>query len=439
MTLAVNSKTPKRDRDGLTGGLDAYLMEEEVLTDDGLNIPPKRARGKRTAKNFGAVEECEEEARVMSRADYEKSLRRKACTPTKTTFVGKETPTSRNIVQSVLETRAKLMAKEWREIKKLCEARNITYGEGKEETDQDFLGRAIGKKTSVNIRKRITVRVRYGSSVKKRGIRDVLISNIESCDLHPAIAGIFRQKARVVWRRNNNVVEILCNYKQLSKKPELPCACKHYGLPVVSGHVLTRVSDVPGLPALVYNGKNVVHPRLETTKEEVSSSIRLALTTVLGNHFSGHLPDLQISDCFSSEGNERVSMDEGMVYVVKKQYKDLLITQVDRNADDLVMTCTSTYQYSLDKMFTWNTAYDEVSSGEAETLKEMKRDFEGLGLHKLVNWNSKGKIGSAYVLPKHKDLERWRPIAPACSEPTTTGSRWIARTLNYLLEKLPGA
>ncbi|GBG86690.1 hypothetical protein CBR_g41753 [Chara braunii] len=132
-------------------------------------------------------------------------------------------------------------------------------------------------------------------------------------------------------------------------------------------------------------------------------------------------------------------MDEGMVYAVKKQYKDLLVTQVDRNAGDLVMMCPSTYPYGLDKMFTWNTAYDEVSSGEMEILKELKRDFEALGLHKLVNWNSKGKIDSAYVLPKHKDLERWRPIAPASSEPTTTGSRWIARALNYLLEKLLGA
>ncbi|GBG62267.1 hypothetical protein CBR_g29875 [Chara braunii] len=128
-----------------------------------------------------------------------------------------------------------------------------------------------------------------------------------------------------------------------------------------------------------------------------------------------------------------------VVYAIKRRYKDLVITQVDRNGGDLVLMCPSSDQHGLDKMFTWSAAYDVVSRGEAETLKEMKRKFVSLDLHKLVNRNLKGKIGSPYVLPKHKDLERWRPIAPAYSEPTMTGRRWIARALNYLLEKLPGA
>ncbi|GBG85753.1 hypothetical protein CBR_g40482 [Chara braunii] len=183
MAIAVNPKTPKRDRDAFANGLDTYLMEEEALTDDGAKVPPKRARGKRIAKNYAALDDWEEEARVMSRADYEKSLRRKASTPMK-------------------------------------------------------------------------------------------------------------------------------------------------------------------------------------------------------------------------NGTERRRTQPLAVKIV---------------------------------------AYDEVSSSEAELLKVMKSEFEDRGLHKVLNWNPKGKFGNAYVLPKHKDLERWRPIALACSEPTTTGSRWIARALNYLLEKLPGA
>ncbi|GBG80052.1 hypothetical protein CBR_g30418 [Chara braunii] len=182
---------------------------------------------------------------------------------------------------------------------------------------KDFLGKAVGRKACVNIRKRITVWVRYTKVVKKSGIRSTLITNIESCALHPAIVGILKRKSRVVWKRNRNVAEILCNYKQLSKKPELSCTCKHYNLPGVKGHVLMKIADIPRLPALVLNGKNVVRPKLETTEEEVSSSLRIALTSVLGNQLGKQLSNLQIDRCISLKQNGDCSAGEGLVYGVK--------------------------------------------------------------------------------------------------------------------------
>ncbi|GBG62977.1 hypothetical protein CBR_g34678 [Chara braunii] len=396
-TLEVNSKAPKQDRVLLASGLDTYLMEEEVMTNGGSKVPSKRARGKRTSKTFTTLGDWESEAKVMSKAEYEKSLRRKACTLMKSASAIKETPAScskGNIVRNILDTRPKLMVKEWREVKKLCEASNITYI-SKEQGVRELLNRSAWGDDDELLEETWELQVTYRNEVRKSGIRIVLITNIESCGLHPAIAGIFKRKARVVRRRKRNVAEILCNYKQLIKKPELPLVCKHYDLPVVSGHVLTRIADVPRLPTLALNRKNVVRPKLETTKEEVSSSIRLALTTVLGSRIGKHLPNLLTGSCFSSKWNERCVMDDGLLYAVKRQFRDLLITQVDRNAGDLVLMCPSTYQHGLNKMFAWSVAYDEVSSSESETLKEMKRDSESRGLHRLVNWNSKGRIGNA--------------------------------------------
>ncbi|GBG82198.1 hypothetical protein CBR_g34480 [Chara braunii] len=130
IALAINFKTPKQDREVFANGLDTYLMEEEVPAGDGSKVPPKRARRKRIAKNYTTLDDWEEEARVMSKADYEKNLRRKASTPMKNGSAVKEYPAScskGNLVSNILDTRSKLMAKEWREVKKLCEARDITY------------------------------------------------------------------------------------------------------------------------------------------------------------------------------------------------------------------------------------------------------------------------------------------------------------------------
>ncbi|GBG61078.1 hypothetical protein CBR_g18670 [Chara braunii] len=482
MALAVNARTPKRDREAFVNGLDTYLTEEEVFTDDGANVPPKKARGKQIARNYAAPDDWEEEARVMSRADYEKSLGRKTSTSVKNNSVGKEYPASGgngSLVNNILDIRSRLMAKEWREVKKLCEARDITYvskeqgvrellnraawGEDVEQLDEtyegkgylrqllempfkrkelsllsvdklmhlcncagsfkekekrktirDFLGKVVGRKAEVNIRKRMTVKIRYSKEVRKSGIRNILITKIGSCGLHPAIAGIVRRKSRILWRRNRHVAEILCNHKQHSRMSELLCTCKHYDLPAVKGHVLARIGDIPGLSALVRNGKNVVRPKIETTKEEISSGLRSGLASVLNGKLGEQLSDLQIADCFSAERDQHCSVDEGIVLAVKNKFRDLIVTQVDRNAGDLVLMCPSTYQHGLDKLFAWNVANDEVSRSEAVIMKEMKTDFENQGLHKLVNWNPKGR------------------------EHTTTGSRWIARALNFLLEKLPG-
>ncbi|GBG76431.1 hypothetical protein CBR_g22179 [Chara braunii] len=316
VALATSSKMPKRDREALTCGLDAYLMEEEALKDDGLKVPSKRARWKRTTKTYAALDDWEEEARVMSRADYEKNLRRKTSTPLKNGSAAKEIPVSNNkgnIVHNILDTRSKLMAKEWREIKRLCKARDITYISKEQGVrEKAYVGRSI------------------------RGAAE-------------------RWWEHVRWAESENARD---------------------------------------------RGKGYLRQLLEMPFKRKELSLMTVDKLMHLYHCAGS---------FKEKGKRRL-------------IKDFLGKA-----------------HGLDKMFTWRIAYDEVSSSEAETLKEMKREFDDRGLHRLVNWNAKGKLGNAYVLPKHKDLERWRLIAPACSEPTMTGSRWIARAINYLLEKLPGA
>ncbi|GBG61917.1 hypothetical protein CBR_g26081 [Chara braunii] len=142
---------------------------------------------------------------------------------------------------------------------------------------------------------------------------------------------------------------------------------------------------------------------------------------------------------FRVEIRTEIQMTLAVNSKMTKRDREVLASGLDTYLMEEEVLTDDGSKHGLDKMFAWSVAYDEVNNSEAETLKEMKRDFESRGLHKLVNWNSKGRIDNAYVLPKHKDLERWRTIALACSEPTMTDSRWTARALNYLLEKLPGA
>ncbi|GBG86163.1 hypothetical protein CBR_g41067 [Chara braunii] len=304
---------------------------------------------------------------------------------------------------------------------------------------KDVIANAVSKKACVNVRKKITVKVRFRKEIKKSEIRHVLVSKISCCELHPAITGLLSRKLRVVWRRNRSVSEILCNHKAYSKKEDSSCTCAHFDLPRSDSHILTRIADVGLLPQFVLNGKNVTCPKLKTTEEELSISIRQGLTAALGQKVAHTLNDWQLGGCFMSGCNRTEEAEEELVFAVKRKYRELVISQVDRNAGDLVLMCPLLYQRGLYKMFTWNAAYDIATSSEKEILTKTKKDYLALGLDKVAAWDSKGAIGKAYVLPKHKDLTRWRPIVPATNEPTKNGSRLVARALNYLLAKLPAA
>ncbi|GBG87667.1 hypothetical protein CBR_g45821 [Chara braunii] len=50
-------------------------------------------------------------------------------------------------------------------------------------------------------------------------------------------------------------------------------------------------------------------------------------------------------------------------------------------------------------------------------------------------WRNEGKLGKAYIIPKDKDLQRWRPIAPACDDPARLGQRRCARALHCLITR----
>ncbi|GBG92115.1 hypothetical protein CBR_g54415 [Chara braunii] len=77
------------------------------------------------------------------------------------------------------------------------------------------------------------------------------------------------------------------------------------------------------------------------------------------------------------------------------------------------------------------------TSSEARILARTKEEFLASGLHTFGPWKRDGRLGNAYVIPKHKDLNRWRPIAPAPADPASLTQRRTARALHYLLMGVP--
>ncbi|GBG64505.1 hypothetical protein CBR_g45201 [Chara braunii] len=117
------------------------------------------------------------------------------------------------------------------------------------------------------------------------------------------------------------------------------------------------------------------------------------------------------------------------------QFAGLVLTPVDRNSGDTAVVCPVLYRHAYGCMFTWNSDYETVVSSEPDVLAMCKKDYLKTRLAAVGTWKIEGKLGKAYIIPKDKDLLRWRPIAPACSDPAMVGQRRCARALYCLITR----
>ncbi|GBG77279.1 hypothetical protein CBR_g23608 [Chara braunii] len=273
---------------------------------------------------------------------------------------------------------------------------------------KDMIGKVIGQKEGVNIRRKTTVSLRYDSEVRKREVRAVMEKQIFETELHRTIKSALVRKTRLVWSRNRSVASILCNHREAAKLGVGDRTCAGYDLNRLDGHVHTRITEVLGINMQICNGKNITKPAKRTGKTELRARVFASLKATLGVRLGIEEQELQVEGCIAERTGNSGAVEEDEVKQLKWKFRQLVITQVDKNPGELVLMCPSTYQHALKKMFVYNSAYV---------------------LAKCANHYS----GEDAI----RDLAKWRPIAPVNTEPTKTGSRRVARALNALLVRLP--
>ncbi|GBG63667.1 hypothetical protein CBR_g38979 [Chara braunii] len=142
--------------------------------------------------------------------------------------------------------------------------------------------------------------------------------------------------------------------------------------------------------------------------------------------------------CLTGEPDAKTRfLDLREVHRLKARLDGLVLTPLDRNPGDTLVLCPKVYYEAMLELFVASTGYVVTGIQEAKVMEEMRSDVEKAGLTNLVQWDKKGKIGEAYVMPKHKDLTRFRPICPTYSEPTIKGCRLVVKALNHMLYTLP--
>ncbi|GBG64936.1 hypothetical protein CBR_g48684 [Chara braunii] len=122
---------------------------------------------------------------------------------------------------------------------------------------------------------------------------------------------------------------------------------------------------------------------------------------------------------------------------MKNGRNGLVLAPVDRNQGDTAVICPVIYRHAFGKAFVWNGDYEEKREKEQDILRKARVDYEQANLDKSAAWKTEGRVGRAYVIPKDKDLSKWRPIAPATGDPAGAAQRKVVRALHYLMKLFP--
>ncbi|GBG43979.1 hypothetical protein CBR_g77533, partial [Chara braunii] len=209
--------------------------------------------------------------------------------------------------------------------------------------------------------------------------------------------------------------------------------------PRVRGHVRFRLRELPGLPPLLANANNVPkaqrNHRLMMLGSKISEAFKL-WPNAKGQSVLCSIQELSkcmTACCISTSGG----LDRREVFDLKTRLDGLVLTPLDWNPGETLVMCPLLYYEGMMSLFIRNDGYLPVEGKVSTVLEEMKADLELDGLTEFARWDKKGTIGQAYAMPKHKDLDKFRPICPSYPEPTARTSRVVAKGLNHLLFNLP--
>ncbi|GBG72353.1 hypothetical protein CBR_g11930 [Chara braunii] len=301
-----------------------------------------------------------------------------------------------------------------------------------------LLSRRIRVRFGLYMSADLTIRVKHDDRLKVVEIRKVVNDGLMRCEIPAAFEERARKKVKIVSTKNRSIGDLIHNQRAFAARQVSIYCCAGKTYPHVEGHVCFRLSN------------GATHHKILANANDIPRACVADRTSVLGRelregfanwkNLRGPCPEFDhehLQRCMVEDGggNERLTMTD--VQKVKKQLGEFVLTPLDRNPGDTLVTCPAVYHSAMMDTFVTSTGYRIVQQTEEEILLRIKEDVDRCGLKRFVRWDSKGEIGCAYVLPKHKDIERFRPICPTFKEPMVKTGRLVAKGLNHLLFHLP--
>lgn len=237
--------------------------------------------------------------------------------------------------------------------------------------------------------------------------------------------------------RENTIQRLIENRKRTLKETKAQCNCKNWLIDKNSdGHVHLKVEELSEShkelrKMLTLNKKCTVTMNY---RDYIGAQLGLLQTKLRKLLKQGIIiKDKKVVNLLSKQ-------DEGVISyrTVKKVWgkysNDFVVLERDKNINTWTLTCKKYYQDIVDGYFSTDSHYKRLESNEESVKKSIEKQVKNIAWIKKTSkkWN----IGYAYLIPKDKDINKWRPIVSYSKFHTRQTGKLISRGLSVIIKEV---
>ncbi len=294
------------------------------------------------------------------------------------------------------------------------------------------------RKQGFQIQSNYNLKLEYCKNLNKQKmlfwLKNWIMKNVEK-----PFSNYLCSNLKITFGRETNLAALISNRTKTIKENQEICNCSNWELPKnENGHIHLKCED---LPKKFKKEKEILikHKKIPTTHNQFQYvglqfyAVESFLSKILKKNIEINCQQLKEIFNFQEKGIDKTQSKR----TLQKMKNNFVFLERDKNANSWSICCKKFYLENLKKQFQDPEHYKEIG----ENLIEIKSKIEEKAAKletKLFNENKSRnwQIGKAYLIPKNKDLNRWRPIVSYFHFLTKKIGKWMSRCLTVLCNEI---
>ena len=267
------------------------------------------------------------------------------------------------------------------------------------------------------------IKVPYNDYLSKSHVRLACQSTIASINASKEFKQLLYSHVKVVETKNKSIADMLHNHIKIAKQPERS-TCMNHCDKVMSFEDFAHHDKMKKV--LKQNSKNIPFQTRHHLEHQMQSQLHV-VATQLSTFVKQPLQTAQlVFKAQRQKTNTTLSMEQ--VMEVKNSCKDLVMGPFDKNSGKTWIACQCVYAKFMHQHFIDNTNYKRTCPDFAELTRLYNRISRSTTNIRTI------KLPYAYVLIKHKDWNKARPIVSYFHHPLRTTYKRAAKALNFIIK-----
>jgi hypothetical protein len=305
----------------------------------------------------------------------------------------------------------------------------------------------LRKHHNLQIRASYDLRLLYDPSLEKASIKRWIEKRIKAeLPEHDLLSKYILNHMEIRFIAEKTIGSMLNNSRHVLNEEDRykECRChQHEKLPMKDGHVFLRASELPD------EYKELRDILTLCKKNPVTFNNRDYLGYQL-RYIQRFLEKFIPNPSWRKEDNEELikilhrnfppdpKSPLHLSYILKaiNSMRGYCFIELDKNANTWAIVCPHLYRQISKQNFNDDVFYKKIDLPENQVKELIEKKYLRLDLHKIIKGNKRWTIPNAKLLPKNKDINRFRPLVSYYRFHSRPIGKYMSRALSVVIKAL---